>query len=182
MAPDLADIAIFADSLARVPWFVAVGQELTAGERRDIQDYLGGLGLAAADICGARDWRAAEAATRDPGWNAAWWDAEERLRLTLLDCARARWGEHALMTALTLVTDAATPVTFGAASAAAARDGVADPALARVAAGAASQAAYHAALARAGGADARHPFTIKFRLFAGGRWLLGLVGGRTYLF
>jgi len=165
----------------RVPWFAACGEDLASGERQEVRDYLAGLGLA-AEITVARDWRAAEAVTRDPGWGTHWWDAEERLRLSLLDRAQKQWGEHALMTALTRVTDAATRVTLGAASSAAARQGTADPALARVAAGAATQAAYHAALARASRADGSHPFAIKFRLFAAGRWLLGLVGPSFHVF
>lgn len=177
----LSELGVFADSLARLPWFAAVGEELTAGERLETLDYLAALDLA-ADIAVARDWRAAEAVTRDPAWATAWWDAEERLRLSLLGRAQQRWGEHPLMTALTRVTDAATRVTLGAASSAAAREGIADPALARVAAGAATQAAYHAALARAAGADEAHPFAVKFRLFAAGRWLLGLVGGVFHVF
>ena len=165
-----------------MPWFAACGEDLTAGERQEVRDYLAALGLASAEIATARDWRAAEAVTRDPGWGTQWWDAEERVRLALLDHAQRRWGEYVLMTALTRVTDAATRVTLGAASSAAARQGVADPALARVAAGAASQAAYQAALARAALADESHPFAIKFRLFAAGRWLLGLVGGVFHVF
>jgi hypothetical protein len=178
----LDELTVFAASLARVPWFAGVGEELTAGERRDVVDYLAALGLTPAQIMVARDWRAAEAITRDPGWSPAWWDAEERLRLALLDRARRRWDEHPLMTALTRVTDAATQVTLGTASTAAARSGVADPALARVAAGAATQAAYQAALARVASAGEAHPFAIKYRLFAAGRWLLGLVGASFHVF
>jgi hypothetical protein len=177
----LGGLATFADSLARVPWFAACGEDLTSGERQEVRDYLVALGLT-ADIALAGDWRSAEAVTRDPRWDTQWWDAEERLRLGLLSSAQAQWGEHALMTALTRITDAATQMTLGAASSAAARQGIADPALARVAAGAATQAAYQAALARAAGQDGAHPFAIKFRLFAAGRWLLGLVGGVFHVF
>lgn len=182
MPADLGEISALADSLVRVPWFAGVGQDLTAGEKRELRDYLRGLGFGAAPIAVTRDWPAAEAVTRDPGWTSAWWDAEERLRLALLERARQHWTEHELMTALTRVTDAATQVTLGAASTAAAREGVADPALARVAAGAASQAAYQAALVRAAGAQATHPFAVKFHLFAAGRWLLGLVGTVFHVF
>ena len=177
----LSGLAAFADSLARVPWFAACGEDLTSGERQEVRDYLTALGLA-AEITLAQDWRRAEAITRAPGWGTHWWDAEERLRLSLLGHAQKRWGEHPLMAALTRVTDAATQVTLGAASNAAARQGIADPALARVAAGAASQAAYHAALARAALADDAHPFAVKFRLFAAGRWLLGLVDSSFHVF
>ena len=86
------------------------------------------------------------------------------------------------MAALTRVTEAASAVVMGAASVAAARSGVADAALARVAAGAATEAAYHAGLARIAGAGANHPFAIKFRLFAAGRWPLGIAGGILHLF
>jgi hypothetical protein len=86
-----------------------------------------------------------------------------------------------VMTALTKVTDAATRIVLGAASVAAARQGIADPALARAAAGAATQAAYQAALALAGGAQSNHPFAVKYRLFAAGRWPLGVVKNSFYL-
>ena len=129
-----------------------------------------------------KDWLAAETATRSPEWNSAWWDAEEKERLVLLKQAQAEWGERGLMGALTRVTDEATRLTLGAASIAAARDGVADPALCRVASGAATQAAYQAALAQAAGAGPAHPFAIKYRLFSAGRWPLGLVGDTFHLF
>jgi hypothetical protein len=63
-----------------------------------------------------------------------------------------------------------------------ARGGVADQALMRVAAGAAAQACHQAALARAAGAGDDHAFAQKFRLYAGGRWPLGVVGGRLFVF
>lgn len=179
---DLAKLSAFADTLACLPWFAAVGQELTESERREVGDYLAALGLAAHEIAVARDWRAAEAVTRDPDWGTAWWDAEEKERRALLEAATQRWGEHPLMRALTTVTDAATRVTLGAASTAAARDGLADPALTRVAAGAATQAAYQAALAHAASADTAHAFPVKFRLYAAGRWLLGPIGRVFHVF
>jgi hypothetical protein len=185
--PDLAAISRFAAALASASWFAAVGQELTEGEEREARDYLAALGLDQARLAMAPDWRAAEAATRSPAWNPAWWNAEEKERLVLLKRAATRWGEHGLMAALTRVTDEATRLTLGAAAVAATRDGVADAALTRVAAGAATQAAYQAALALAAGALATgtgsdHAFSIKYRLFAGGRWPLGLVGDTFHLF
>lgn len=180
--PDLAAVARLAASLGNASWFAAVGQELTAGEEREAKDYLAALGFADHPLIVAPGWRAAEAATRSPDWNPAWWNAEEAARLALLDRARNRWGEPGLMAALTRVTDEATRLTLGAASVAATRDGVADAALTRVAAGAATQAAYQAALALAANAGAEHAFAIKYRLFAAGRWPLGLVGDTFHLF
>jgi hypothetical protein len=180
--PELSAASRFAASLGRQSWFAAVGQELTDGEIRDARDYLTAIGLAHCGLRAVTDWRGAEAATRDPNWSSAWWDTEEKLRLALLEQVFAAWGEHPTLAALTRVTDAATRVTLGAASVAAARDGIADPALTRVAAGAATQAAYQAALAQLAGADEGHPFAVKFRLFAAGRWPLGLVDDIFCLF
>ena len=171
----------FAEGLRHLSWFAAVGQELTTDERREAEDYLRALGIEAG-IVAAADWREAERVTRDSQWSRAWWDEEERLRAALLAAATEIHGEHALMTALSRVTLDASDVVLGAASIAASRSLVADPALARVAAGAATQAAYQAGLALAAAAGDMHPFAIKFRLFAAGRWPLGLVGTTFHLF
>jgi hypothetical protein len=181
LTADLSAVSRFTGSLAAASWFAATGQSLTDGEEREALDYLAALGLEAR-FATVTDWRAAESVTRDPAWDPAWWNAEEAERLALLEQARASWGERGLMAALTRVTDEATRITLGAASIAAARDGIADPALSRVAAGAATQAAYQAALARAAGRPDSHPFAIKFRLFAAGRWPLGLVNDTFHLF
>ena len=182
MTPDPGAVTRFTPLLSRLSWFTAVGQDLTDSETKEARDYLSAIELGQCAVHAVPDWRGAEAVARAPDWNHAWWEAEEKLRLALLDGLRAAWGEHATLSALTRVTDEATRVTLGAASVAAARDGVADPALTRVAAGAASQAAYQVALARLAGEGENHPFAAKFRLFAAGRWPLGLIGDRFYLF
>ncbi len=179
---DIVGLSRFATSLGGASWFAAVGQDLTEAERREGLDYLAALGLTRETLVPVAGWRDAERVTRDPGWNVSWWNAEEAERRILFERGREAWGEHGLLAALTRVTDEATRLTLGAASIAAARDGVADPALSRVAAGAATQAAYHAALAQAAQAGPAHAFTIKFRLFAAGRWPLGLVGDTFHLF
>src|SRR6185369_2981904 len=126
-AIDLGPVTRFTPLLSRVSWFAAVGQELTDGESKEARDYLAAIGLGRCTLQIVTAWRGAETVTRDPNWNPAWWDAEEKLRLGLLDKLRSAWGEHATMSALTRVTDEATRVTLCAASVAAARDGVADP-------------------------------------------------------
>lgn len=177
----LPAVARFAGSLRRLSWFAAVGQALTQDERHEAEDYLRALGIV-ADVAAVSDWREAERATRDSQWSRPWWDAEERLRAELLEAAKVVHGEHALLTALSRVTLEASDVVLGAASIAASRSLIADPALARVAAGAATQASYQAGLALAADAGDMHPFAIKFRLFAAGRWPLGLVGTTFHLF
>jgi hypothetical protein len=180
---DLTSVARFAGSLRGVSWFAAVGQDLTASELREAQDYARALGLGDLLIKEARDWRAAERATRDPDWDARWWQAEDGERLALMDYLKRAAAPHEVMAALTRVTEEASAIVLGAAAVAASRDGIADQALARVAAGAATQAAYQAALALAARRDdATHVFAIKFRLFAAGRWPLGIVGGTLHIF
>lgn len=181
-ADALAPVADFAESLRHVSWFAAVGQALTDGERHEAADYLRAIGFPDAAIVPVSEWRAAEAATRSTQWSRAWWDAEERARADLLARAGKIHGAHELMTALSRVTLEASEVVLGAASIAAARSAIADPALARVAAGAATQAAYQAGLALAAGVGDMHPFAIKFRLFAAGRWPLGMVGDTFQIF
>ena len=172
----------FVSSLSQRPWFAAVGEPLTAGDESDAEAYVRLLGFVDAKVKPVPDWRAAEAITRDPNWNTAWWDAEERQRHALLAPLIAAWGEHPIMSVLSDVTLEATRITLGAASVAAARDDVADPALTRVAAGAATQACYQALLTEIAGIDEDHSFAAKFRLFAAGRWPLGLVGSRLFVF
>ncbi len=174
-------LADFARQQADIAWFSAVGETLTEGEREDGVDYAGALGFADATIDLIADWTAAERAARGSGYDR-WWAAENAQRALLLKTATDAFGLHPVMTALTRVTEAASAVVMGAASVAAARSGVANAALARVAAGAATEAAYQAGLARLAGADGAHAFAIKFRMFAAGRWPLGIAGGILHLF
>jgi hypothetical protein len=88
---------------------------------------------------------------------------------------------RALWTALTELTIEAGDLVHGKAAAAAARMGEAAAASIHVAAGAAAQAVYQLALARLT-QDRASPFESKFRLFAAGRWPLGVVGSRLVLF
>lgn len=174
----LADLAREQSDLG---WFAAVSEPLTAAEKAEAIDYALALGFDRIVVAAVADWRAAEHVVRGTGFDA-WWNAENILRLRMLETATAAHGHHAVMTALTRVTESATAAVFGAASAAAARHGVADAALARVAAGAATEASYHWGLARIAGADGGHAFAAKYRLFAAGRWPLGIAGGMLHLF
>jgi hypothetical protein len=162
-------------------WFAALGESLTEGDRADADTYVTTLGLEALSLGQAHDWREAERVLKAPDWSHAWWDREEALRRRLLADAEARYRERELWTALTELTTDAGEIVHGKAAAAAARMGGAAKASIHVAAGAAAQAAYQLALARLAG-DAASPFESKFRLFAAGRWPLGVVGTTLILF
>jgi hypothetical protein len=182
-----ADAAL-ADLRARVrmaSWFAALGERLTAGERWDARAYLAGLGFADAGVAEVSSWAEAAAIAKSPDWSRAWWDREEAERQRLLKLCGERYAESDLMTALSRIMELASAATHGAAAIAASRAGVADPALIRVAAGAAAQAAYQAALpvlAGAAAGETEHAFAVKFRLFEAGRWPLGIAGGSFHLF
>ena len=172
----------FAEAIGSASWFAACGEPLTPAEREEAEVWMRGLGLAVDAVEPAASWSETARLAKSPDWSRVWWDAEERERKRLYDAAVNEAGEAALLGGITRVTDAATKILHGAASVAAARAGVADPALTRVAAGAASQACYQAALALAAGSGEAHAFAAKHRLFLAGRWPLGVVGERCFVF
>lgn len=165
----------FLDSLRTASWFSSVGLPATPAETADARLLTAGLKYIELEIKWLQDWPAAEDAARNG--EADWWQKEDAIRTALLD----RAGPSAAPT-LDKVMRVASDATIGAAAVAATRAGIADPYLTRVAAGAASQAAYQAALADAAGESADHPFAAKYRLFAAGRWPLGLAGGKLCIF
>lgn len=178
----LAAVARFAAALSGIAWFAALGRPPTDRERRDATSYLTALGVSDSSLAWAPDWAAARAVTQDKGWSRDWWEAEEAQRQSLLAQAAERHGEAALMAALDALLRASADPLMAAAGRAAAQAGVEDEALARVAAGAASQGCYQAALALAAEAGPGHAFAAKQRLFAAGRWPLGLIGQRFHIF
>ncbi len=162
-------------------WFAALGEPLTEGDLNDASAYLAALGFGSLEIGLARDWPEAERLLKTPDGTLSWWDREEALRRSLLAAAEARYPERALWSSLTELTTEAGDLAHGKAATAAARMGEAAAASIHVAAGAASQAVYQLALARLADQPAS-PFESKFRLYAAGRWPLGIMGSRLVLF
>jgi len=168
---------------ADAAWFACLGLPLGDTDLREARAYLSALDYPPdIPIRPVPDWQGAEAITRDPLWDRAWWAREEQERLRLMQVARERVGEDALLERLTAATELASQSIHGAAAIAAERDGVADAALVRAASGAASMALHGAALARLAGQGAEHLFVRKYALFEAGRWPLGVVAGSFYLF
>ncbi len=160
---------------------MACGEPLSAGDRVEASAYLAALGVGDFPIIGVAAWSEAARITQRTDLSRAWWEAEERARTSLQSAAAASLGDIPLIDALSLVTGAAEAL-HGMAALAATRAGAADPALTRVAAGAAAQACHQRALALATDAGPGHLFAIKFRLFASGRWPLGIVGDACFVF
>lgn len=160
-------------------WFAALGEPLTPGERADAEAYAQALGV--NDIELAHDWGEAEQRLKSPDWSAAWWEHEEALRRALLAKAERHYPERVLWTALSGLTSETGDLVHGKAAMAAARERNVAAASIHVAAGAASHAVYQLAVTRLARAD-EPLFEIKFRLFAAGRWPLGVVGSTLGLF
>ena len=177
----LSAVAAFARNIPRGSWFAALGEPLTEGERAEARSYVAEiLGRSEVAIAGVADWLAAQVIIKRHDGHA-WWDAEMLAQREARQRAESAHGKEGVLAALDPVVEAAAALN-GPAALAASRAGITDQALIRVAAGAAAQACHQAALAIAAGAGADHPFAIKYRLFAGGRWPLGFDGDRFVVF
>ncbi len=102
----------------------------------------------------------------------------ERLKTRAL----AAIDRPALMTTMTTIVDGGLEIFFDRAGAAARAARVTDPAIIRIAASAASDAVYRAALAAAVGEADSHEFIQRYELFTNGRWPLAKIDDGLYLF
>jgi hypothetical protein len=172
----------FGRAVRAASWFAAVGETPTPAERAEASTWVSASDLRDTGVVFVAGWREAAQMLQAPDWSRAWWDGEDNERRRLLDEAERTHGRDAALAALSEVAAVAGEAANGAAAMAAQRAGLADPYLVRVASGSATQAAYLAALAELGGADAEHPFAVKFRLFEAGRWPLAVSGGSFHIF
>jgi len=172
----------FSSRLGTASWFSVIGEALTPTEHTDATSYMTSLGLTDVATSEIASWGDAEACIKATEWNNAWWDAEDRLRLSLLERAEERFGKTAMLEALTVLSEQVSDVVHGAAAVAATRHGVADPGLIRAAAGAATMACYQAAVGIAADLANDNPFMAKYRLFEAGHWPLCVRGAVFYVF
>ena len=180
-AGNLNSVRAFASNLCEDGWFARVGRPLDDSERALATQYLSGLGLKAAALATVDTWSAAGATALRADWERGWWQAEESAQRALQAKASREFGVPAVLAALTAVTEAAASLHARAEQACAGK-GVADPALTRVAAGAAALACHQYGLVLAAGGGEDHPLALKYRLFARGRWLLGVYGQQCFVF
>ncbi len=176
-----AELAAFAAAILRLPWFATVGAGLTPALVAEAKAYVAALGLAPCPVAPVAGWPAAAAVAQRPDWSREWWQAESALERTLRRQGAARFGPEALLAALTDITEIAAGLRDRAA-AALARAGIGDESLAKVAGGAAAQACHQRGLALLAAGDDGRAFEAKCRLFAAGRWPLGIVGGTCFVF
>lgn len=180
----------FADLLQHTHFLQRLGEPLDRGDLALARRYLEGLGFPDAEPALIESWDDAAGAAETLDHNAEGWEAEELLRASATEAALARLDEAALGAGLALVAEKAGDAAKAAVEEAAALWDLEDAGLLNAIAGAAVQAAHLAALALMAADDEDmaspddpdlldHPFMAKFRLFARGRWPLG-VAGRTF--
>jgi len=177
--PLLYKARAFADGFATLPLMARLGERLDAREADLARAYLDGLGFPHAEAAMVSDWDeaadAAEALDRDPEG----WEAEEMLRAGLVDRAAERLDEEAIQALLAYVSMQAGEAAQYATGEGSLFEDVEDEALRNAAAGMIVRAADGAALvilAEAEDDDPAHPFLARWRLFARGRWPIGLAG------
>jgi hypothetical protein len=170
-------------TVAAAAWFSRLGASLAPDEERAIAALLQSHPvLAEAGFATVAHWREAAGIVRAGDWDSAWWDTEEEERERLWQLASERLGEPALCRSVAACGDALTTPVHAGAAAAAARGEWDDAEFLRAASGAALLAAQQALLAELAGEAGAHWFTHKGALFAAGRWPLGLVQGRYFVF
>lgn len=179
--PALSD---FANRIASASWFSVVGAALTPTEHADAAGYVSSLSLADVTPREIGSWGDAETCIKAADWRNDWWEAEDRLRLALLQQAEQQHGKTAMLDTLTGISEQVSDVVHGAAAVAATRSNIADSGLIRAAAGAATMACYQAAVEIAAGPanDNGTPFLAKYRLFEAGHWPLCVRGSTFYVF
>lgn len=163
-------------------WFSRLGEPGSPPERGLVEAYLRGLGIRdEVALEYVPDWDAARSVVTNPAWDSRWWDAEQREKKRLHLRAVTLCGEAALLRSLA-TTFEVTEAVQRAAAAAAASAHCSDVGLIGSAAGAASEALHLAELAELAGENGGHPFRAKRALFAAGRWPLGILTRRYYIF
>ncbi|WP_300542637.1 hypothetical protein [Maricaulis sp.] len=180
--PLLYKAKAFAESLNANTWFSRLGEPLDDREKDLARTYLDGLGFPEAEPALLSGWDEAAGAAESLDTDPMGWEAEEMLRTGLVSRALERLDEQAVGAALALVAQKTGDTARDAIEDAAAVADVEDMTLVHAAAGALAQAANGAALvvlAEAEGDEPPHPFLARWRLFARGRWPVGLAGA-TY--
>jgi hypothetical protein len=159
-------------------FFERLGLPLNETERAALAALVRGIaGWSSVTAAPVQSWielaRIVQGQHADDAW--AEWEEGERERLWSL--ASEQHTEHDLHRRLSAMNEALSGDAAHAASQVAERDGIADTGLVAAAAAAALLAAHQASLVGLAGLAPEHYFRLKFELFRGGRWPLGVVDG-----
>ena len=178
--PLLYKARAFADSIDSAPVFSRLGESLSVPERHLARAYLDGPGFPEADPAMLGSWEEAADAAETLNVDPQGWEAEEMLRAGLVSRALERLDAEAVETLLSYVGVKAGEAAQSAVAYFSSLADLRDESLQNAAAGMLVQAANGAALVILSGDDEDeddpHPFLARWRLFARGRWPVGLAG------
>jgi len=176
---DPAVVRKYAERIAQGRWFVNLGLPFDERELGTVEAYVRATG--AAKAVRTTSWEHAAAIIGDARTQAD--SANDLAELERLSArALVVIDRPALMTTMTTIVDGGLEIFIDRAGAAARAARVGDPSIIRVAAAAASEAVYRAALAAAVGEPETHWFILRHELFANGRWPLARIEDGFYLF
>lgn len=181
--PLLYKARAFADAIQDARVFTRLGEPLSVPERALARSYLDGLGFPDAEPALLDSWDEAAGAAEALDVDPQGWEAEEMLRAGLISRALEQLDEAGVETILAYVAMKAGEAAQDAVAYFSSLADMRDESLQNAAAGMLVQAANGAALVILAGDDEDeedpHPFLARWRLFARGRWPVGLAGA-TY--
>jgi hypothetical protein len=164
-------------------WFENVGSALSQSLAGAVATMLGSQApYHRAEIVVVAHWHEVAAAVRAEDRDSDWWDFEEEERERLWDRALLAHTEDQLLESVGRAASERRPVIDAAVQAASARLAIADPAWGGAARAAALLAVHQHALAAVAETPPEHWFVLKHRLFAEGRWPLGVRSGRFLIY
>jgi hypothetical protein len=164
-------------------WFERVGTELAPAQHEAIAAMLRPYALAGrAEIVVVAHWHETVAALHADDRDSGWWDFEEEERERLWDVASMAHTEDQLLVAVARAVAAREHAIDQAVKAVVARLAITDPAWGRAARAAALMAVHQQALADLARVPPTQLFALKYRLFADGRWPIGLQAGRFLVY
>lgn len=169
-------------ALPKSVWFSAVGEPLQASERSECRNYLQGLTMTGLAITGVHDWPQARDISVAPNWSRQWCETERLEERRLFGIAAAKYSADAVLMRVTNLMEGSAELFQGPATVACSRAGIADPELARSAAGAASHSLHQYGIAQLADESEDHLFAVKFRLFLAGRWPMSVDDRSFYIF
>ncbi len=169
----------YAERIAQGRWFVNLGLPFDERELGAVDSYVRGVGAVRA--VRATSWDHARTIVGDErAQSGAAEDLAEVERLKAR--ALVATDRSALMATMTTIVDGGLEIFFDRAGAAAHAARVTDTTIIRIAASAASEAVYRAALAAAVGEPDTHWFILRHELFTNGRWPLARIDDSFFIF
>jgi hypothetical protein len=183
--PLLARARRFGDVLDEARFFARAGDKLMRRDREAARLYCDGLGFTDAEPALLSDWDEAMEALSTHDINSPAWEREEFIRADLSERVFDLLDEEGFRVAERMVADKASEAARRAVDEIRALYDIEDEAFLNAAAGATIQASHGALLTflvfDEDDEPEDQPLLYKFRLFAYGRWPIGLIGNSLNL-